>query len=546
MGFWNKYPYTDFHELNLDWVLEQIQKIASASGVTFDDTNAQLGASNVQEAIDAVTAFAKDIATSVSNFVLIENTIASTAWENGFSFTHVQTINNTMLMDIIEAMRGNKYIVITYPENDATKIFVPIGSSYNGLTFETQTIYYDVVSGDVLHLMITALNDENNVFATIQPKTHVDFVNSFNGRTGDVNPEAGDYTAAQVDYDDDITLLGASNVQAAIEALKLLIPLVVVSSFNGRSGAVSPTSGDYTGAQIDYDNTLSGLVATNVQTAIDEIITMIFASGVASFKGRTGVVNPQSGDYDASMITYDNTDSGLLATNVQDAIDEIINPPFVSVTLTINGAMEDSITIKDALDQTIGTCIFASGQTSGTASISVPVGGGSYKFISSVAKDTTTGTNDYEITVSLTDDVAQTVNVYPAKAMYWYGNFVDCTIYNSSSNGDITRNPVDANITVNTNNVVCVVGGDFKGIVSGTKYATETIKMFASFVGNGTGETIGVRSCTTDINLSPYTNIDFVQASTLNHMFSGTNTNDTYVLAFGYVGTATFYALWAE
>lgn len=27
MGFWNKYPYTDFHELNLDWVLEKIKSV---------------------------------------------------------------------------------------------------------------------------------------------------------------------------------------------------------------------------------------------------------------------------------------------------------------------------------------------------------------------------------------------------------------------------------------------------------------------------------------------------------------------------------------
>lgn len=27
MAFWNKYPYTDFHELNLDWILDEIQKM---------------------------------------------------------------------------------------------------------------------------------------------------------------------------------------------------------------------------------------------------------------------------------------------------------------------------------------------------------------------------------------------------------------------------------------------------------------------------------------------------------------------------------------
>lgn len=46
-------------------------------------------------------------------------------------------------------------------------------------------------------------------------------------------------------------------------------------------------------------------------------------SGVYSFNGRTGAVVPASGDYDASDIDYDNTTSGLTADDVQEAIDEI-------------------------------------------------------------------------------------------------------------------------------------------------------------------------------------------------------------------------------
>ena len=46
-------------------------------------------------------------------------------------------------------------------------------------------------------------------------------------------------------------------------------------------------------------------------------------SGVYSFNGRTGAVSPASGDYDASDIDYDNTTSGLTADDVQEAIDEI-------------------------------------------------------------------------------------------------------------------------------------------------------------------------------------------------------------------------------
>lgn len=46
-------------------------------------------------------------------------------------------------------------------------------------------------------------------------------------------------------------------------------------------------------------------------------------AGVTSFNNRTGAVSPAASDYDASMIDYDNTGSGLNATDVQGAIDEL-------------------------------------------------------------------------------------------------------------------------------------------------------------------------------------------------------------------------------
>lgn len=61
-------------------------------------------------------------------------------------------------------------------------------------------------------------------------------------------------------------------------------------------------------SDVDYDNSGSGLTATDVQAAIDEL------------KADMPVV-PAS--YPASDITYDNTVSGLTASDVQAAIDEL-------------------------------------------------------------------------------------------------------------------------------------------------------------------------------------------------------------------------------
>lgn len=78
----------------------------------------------------------------------------------------------------------------------------------------------------------------------------------------------------------------------------------------------APSAGAYViGAEVIavVNGTLVTLLTSN--GAIDP--------GVTSFNGRTGAVTPATSDYDASMIDYDNTLSGLAATDLQSAIDEI-------------------------------------------------------------------------------------------------------------------------------------------------------------------------------------------------------------------------------
>lgn len=57
--------------------------------------------------------------------------------------------------------------------------------------------------------------------------------------------------------------------------------------------------------EISYNNTVSGLTATDAKAAIDELTTTTTAQG------------------DGDGVTYDNTASSLTATDVQAAIDEV-------------------------------------------------------------------------------------------------------------------------------------------------------------------------------------------------------------------------------
>ena len=95
--------------------------------------------------------------------------------------------------------------------------------------------------------------------------------------------------------------------------------------------AVNPTVSD--AGDVTYDNTGSGLTATNVQDAIDEV-----KADIPSI--------PAS--YAASAITYNNALSGLSATNVQAAIDELkalipSGPTYITTGLTT----EPNITLID-------------------------------------------------------------------------------------------------------------------------------------------------------------------------------------------------------
>lgn len=83
----------------------------------------------------------------------------------------------------------------------------------------------------------------------------------------------------------------------------------IIGAINELAAEIEP-SGGVSAASVSYDNTTSGLTATNVQAAIDEVDAKVDAIPSTS---------------SASNVSYSNTNSGLSATNVQAAIDELAN-----------------------------------------------------------------------------------------------------------------------------------------------------------------------------------------------------------------------------
>lgn len=116
------------------------------------------------------------------------------------------------------------------------------------------------------------------------------------------------YNERQSDENDPFILMYGSDADVISNGRKYIL--------NGSNEwIIQPQSGGGGGGSseaidINYDNTQSGLSATNVQAAIDEL------------EDEIDSIVP-GGDVDAEDVGYNNITSGLTATNVQDAIDEI-------------------------------------------------------------------------------------------------------------------------------------------------------------------------------------------------------------------------------
>lgn len=93
------------------------------------------------------------------------------------------------------------------------------------------------------------------------------------------------------------------------------------------------------------------------------------------------------------------------------------------VDITLEGAKEDIITITNNAGEQVGVVIFDSGMT--TANVTLEVHGDSeeFTFTSSISKNTETDTEDFSKTVTIYSDTND-IKVMPVGALYWYGN--DC------------------------------------------------------------------------------------------------------------------------
>ena len=171
--------------------------------------------------------------------------------------------------------------------------------------------YLSDYNGDMLKID-TAIADDRDSIATAQAKA--------DGADGKADANASAISTLDTQINGATTGLAArvTDVEGDVNTIESLIgngqptteDKTIIGAINEIYAEIGGGS-SVTADVVSYDNTDSGLTADNVQAAIDEVYAAI----------------PQGGSVDADDVSYDNTQSGLTASNVQSAIDELATAP---------------------------------------------------------------------------------------------------------------------------------------------------------------------------------------------------------------------------
>ena len=295
---------------------------ADASDIVYDNTMSGLSSTNVQGVIDEV---ASDI--DKSNAVFINFSATGHTLDEEYEIT-----DGWWTFDSITDADGNS---LTYTDlfsafQDGKNIFLNATSTIQSSTYYYKNIQMSGVDSTVTdpdttyYISFDFVDGVSNNPSTWRVWTVI--YDSINPIIYQINVDGSD--ADNIRYSNTTSGLTATDVQDAIDELKSDIPTDA--------------------SDVSYDNTSSGLTATDVQNAIDEVkadipTDLMDLVGSAS-KGDVLVYDgasiiAQHGWYttDATWIGYDNYASGLSADYVGDAIDELAsgkNPLIANYTST--------------------------------------------------------------------------------------------------------------------------------------------------------------------------------------------------------------------
>ena len=319
-----------------------------ADQVDYDNATSGLTAADVQAAIDEIEA---RLAAAEADYVPEERTITA-----GAGLTGGGDLSSNRTLNVVANADGSIEVNADDIQVGILATDTQHGDRGRGSLHEVATI---AEAGFMSGTDKAKLDD-------IETGAQVNTVDSVHGRTGDVVAASSDYDADQVDYDNVTSGLTATDVQAAIDEVEGRVETVegdyvpearTVTAGDGLTGGGDLSSNRTLNVvanadgsiEVNADDIQVGILATDSQhgdrgrgslhevatiaeagfmsntdkAKLDGIETGAEVNTVDSVFGRTGTVVAVASDYDADQVDYDNSTSGLTATNVQAAIDEL-------------------------------------------------------------------------------------------------------------------------------------------------------------------------------------------------------------------------------
>src|SRR5690554_1207411 len=338
----------------------------NASNVAFDNTTSGLTATDVQAALD-------ELATQIGDLDLIDNLDGTFSLMAPDGVTVLGTVSKS---DLTDEGAG----LFTFTNNDGSDVQFDVRSVE--VVFDAASNVYNFLDAAGAVIASIDMNASNVAFdnttsgltaTTVQAA--IDEIAAVAGGLSDALVDNGDGTYTHTTVSGDVIIIDANTVSVTVAG-------GVYTFVDGVGNTI--TTIDTNAAAIAYDNTASGLAATNVQAALDELATQIgdldlidnldgtfslmapdgitvlgtvsksdltdegdglftftnndgadvqfdvrsvevvfdAATNVYNFLDSTGAVIA-SIDMNADNVAYDNTASGLTATDVQAAIDEL-------------------------------------------------------------------------------------------------------------------------------------------------------------------------------------------------------------------------------
>lgn len=164
MGFFNKYPYTDFHELNLDWLLNEMKALETKLDNAIADITADV-IQNVKEYVD------EELADLESEFAQIKLDFAAVQ-------RNVNTLNDAFA-DFTTYVDGQITFIKNYIDAQVTSVNertdVLIASNNQLLLQEMRTYLNQIEVVNYFTGELTTIQDMFNYLASLHLQQSIDY-----------------------------------------------------------------------------------------------------------------------------------------------------------------------------------------------------------------------------------------------------------------------------------------------------------------------------------------------------------------------------------